>query len=126
MPTSPAQKIKSISTMFPACGNGRKRTILFGTVDSWLIWKMTGGAVPCHRLGRSLPHDALRGIPQPSVDDSILDVWGSQLYASGGCPRLQRKCSRIQAPRRVPCPSPVWPETQQAALLGRAYFDKGN
>ena len=32
--------------MFPACAErAEKGEILFGTVDSWLIWKLTGGAV---------------------------------------------------------------------------------
>ena len=38
---------------------GRRRPAL-GTVDSWLLWNLTGGAVPRHRPVQRQPHDALR------------------------------------------------------------------
>ena len=24
--------------------------LLFGTIDTWLVWKLSGGKAPCHRL----------------------------------------------------------------------------
>ena len=34
--------------------------LAFGTVDSWLLWRLTGGARPRHRSHQCLPHPALR------------------------------------------------------------------
>ena len=38
------------------CKNGE---LLFGTVDTWLIWKLTGGHKTCHRLHQCIQNDAL-------------------------------------------------------------------
>ena len=38
--------------------------LAFGTVDSWLMWKLTGGARACHRREQRLAHDAVRHPPQ--------------------------------------------------------------
>ena len=47
--------------MWRGPGRGRERgEILFGTVDSWLVWKLTGGAVHVTDVHQRLPHHALR------------------------------------------------------------------
>ena len=49
-PTSPAPSSSGCST--PTTGareRARRGELLFGTVDSWLIWKLTGGRVARHR-----------------------------------------------------------------------------
>ena len=44
--------------------NGQKRAekgeLLFGTVDSWIIWNLTGGKVHSDRLQQCLPHNAVQ------------------------------------------------------------------
>lgn len=36
----------------------QKGELLFGTVETWLIWKLTKGPYPCDRLFQCLPHHA--------------------------------------------------------------------
>ncbi len=46
MPTFPQPKIKWILDHVPgARERAQGGKILFGTVDSWLVWKLTGGKV---------------------------------------------------------------------------------
>ena len=39
--------------------------LAFGTIDSWLLWKLTGGTAPRHRREQCLTHDALQHPHQP-------------------------------------------------------------
>ena len=45
--------------------------LLFGTVDSWLIWKLTGGAVHVTDVHQRLPHHALQH-PQAALGSTDL------------------------------------------------------
>lgn len=33
--------------------------LMFGTVDTWLMWKLSGGKIPRNRLHKRIPHDAV-------------------------------------------------------------------
>ena len=92
-------KIKWILDHVPGLQErAEKGEILFGTVDSWLIWKMTGGAGPCHRLHQCLPHDALQH-PHPLLGSAYPGHSGDPgLHASGG-PQLQRNIWDCQPQR---------------------------
>ena len=39
---------------------GRAPTWRSGTIDTWLLWNLTGGEVHCHRPDQRQPHDAVR------------------------------------------------------------------
>ena len=97
--------------------------LLFGTVDSWLVWKLTGGAVhitDCTNASRTMLFDIQRlcwdehicqrlGIPMemlPQVRDS------SQIYGSTDLQGTQLPIAGVAG-------------DQQAALFGQACFAPG-
>ena len=60
-PTSPAPSSSGSSTPTRGRARGARRgELLFGTVDSYLIWRLTGGARPRHRRHQRRPDAALR------------------------------------------------------------------
>ena len=71
-PTSPATKIKWILDNVPgAREKAEAGEILFGTVDTWLVWKLTGGKVhvtDCTNASRTM----LYNIRTLDWDDTLL------------------------------------------------------
>ncbi|MHC1713748.1 MAG: FGGY family carbohydrate kinase [Solidesulfovibrio sp.] len=47
--------------------------LAFGTVDTWLLWNLTGGARPRHRCLQRQPHHAINDVPG-EWDDELLDL----------------------------------------------------
>ena len=37
----------------------KRGELLFGTVETWLIWKLTKGGGACHRLFQCIPDDVV-------------------------------------------------------------------
>ena len=116
----------------PRAGRARARAergeLAFGTVDSWLLWRLTGGARPRHRPVQRLAHALLRhpiGSPgTTSWPARSTCRWRvlPERAALGG--RLRR-----DGGRRAVCPpasrSPGIAGDQQAALFGQACFEPG-
>ncbi len=64
-PTSPAPSCAGCSTTCTARTSAAPSgELAFGTVDSWLLWKLTGGARARHRREQRLAHDAVQHPPQ--------------------------------------------------------------
>ena len=58
---SPATKIRWLLDNVPgARARAEAGELAFGTVDTWLIWKLTGGTRARHRRQQRLAHDALQ------------------------------------------------------------------
>ena len=100
--------------------------IAFGTVDSWLIWKLTGGrshATDLTNASRTL----LLNIRTRQWDDRLLRIFG---VSKKILPRLQRSGSVFGHTRKVaglPAGIPITAVMgdQQAALYGQGCFEAG-
>jgi glycerol kinase len=99
--------------------------LLFGTVDSWLIWKLTGGRVHCTDVTNA-SRTLLFNIERMEWDDALLEVLG--------VPRAMlpdvRSSSEVYAetdPEAFGAPIPISgiAGDQQAALFGQACFENG-
>ena len=98
--------------------------ILFGTVDSWLVWKLTGGKVHIT--------DATNAARTMIFDIHKLD-WDDTLLEALGIPRamLPRVCSSSEIYGHVALPGGDVPIAgiagdQQAALFGQTCFAAGD
>jgi len=98
--------------------------LAFGTIDSWLVWKLTGGA--CHVTDPSnASRTLLFNLHTGDWDDALLDALGiprallPEIVPSGGliAPATASGVSGI--------PIAAVAGDQQAALFGQACFDKG-
>ena len=97
---------------------------LFGTIDSWLVWNLTGGptAAARHRRHQRHPHAA---------DESAYARLGrrpcsiSSAFRAPACPRSCRPASRSASAREPLCGVPIAGilGDQQAALFGQACFN---
>ena len=100
--------------------------LLFGTIDSWLVWNLTGGKVHVTDItnaSRTLLYD----IHRQCWDDELLDLFGvpaSMLPEVRGCSEVY---GRIEAKHFFGRDVPICgiAGDQQAALFGQACFEPG-
>ena len=118
-------KIKWILDHVPGLRErAEKGEILFGTVDSWLIWKMTGGAVHITDYTNA-SRTMLYNIRTLCWDRHILDILDIPACM---LPEV-RNSSEIYGTVNlsgVPVPIAGVAGDQQAALFGQTCFDKGD
>lgn len=108
-----------------------KQTVLFGTMDSWVIWNLTGGtdngvhATDVTNASRTL----LMNLETLDWDDSILDLFGIPRHT---LPKIaasshSKAYGRSLATGPFECDVPIGGVLgdQQAALFGQTCFDKG-
>ena len=101
--------------------------VLFGTIDTWLIWQLTGGPQrrrACHRRNQRQPHHA---------DEPVHTGLGRR--AAGRVRRAARDAARRSSPAPTCTARPAAPLAgvpvasalgdQQAALFGQACFAPG-
>ncbi len=100
--------------------------LLFGTVDSWLVWNLTGGKVHVTDVSNA-SRTLLYNIHQQCWDEDLLELFGvpaSMLPEVRGCSEVY---GHIQAKyffgREVPICGIAG--DQQAALFGQACFEPG-
>src|SRR6187200_1840290 len=74
--------------------------LVFGTVDSWLIWKLTGGAVHATDVSNA-SRTLLLDLATLDWDDELLELFGARVPIAGAA------------------------GDQQAALFGQACFERG-
>lgn len=103
-----------------------KGNLLFGTIDTWLIWKLTGGKVHITdytNASRTLMYN----IHQLKWDDELLEIFGvpaSMLPEVRPSSEIYGKTDSIQFfGQEVPIAGTAG--DQQAALFGQACFEKG-
>ena len=75
----------------------RHGELAFGTIDSWLIWKLTGGARARDRRDERVAHDALRHPTTRAWDDELLRLFG---VPRACCRRCVRRAGVFGARRR--------------------------
>ena len=61
--------------------------ILFGTVDTWLIWRLTGGRLPPHRFQQCHPHHVIQ---HPHARIGTTNCWPFSTFPGRCCPRFAR------------------------------------
>ncbi len=121
-----ASKIRWILDHVPgAAGRARAGDLLFGNVDTWLIWKLTGGAVHAtdpSNASRTMLMDLASGQWDPELL-SLFDIPRSML------PRIVASSQVIgsTAAGHLGAPIPIAgiAGDQQAALVGQACFRPG-
>ena len=118
-------KIKWILDHVPGLRERAKRgEILFGTVDSWLVWKMTGGAVHITDFTNA-SRTMLYNIRDLCWDENILamlDIPACML------PEVRNSSEIYGTINLSGCDVPIAgiAGDQQAALFGQCCFDKGD
>lgn len=99
--------------------------LLFGTIDSWLLWKLTGGKVhvtDATNASRTLLYNLRTG----SWDDELLQLLGvprSMLPEVKSCSEIYGHVERNLYPAGAPIAGIAG--DQQAALFGQACFTPG-
>ncbi len=103
--------------------------IAFGTVDSWLAWRLSGGQAARHRRQQRLAHAAVRPAHAATSATSCAQLFRvpARAAAAGWCPH------RDSWPHRTACPgladgTPLAgiAGDQQAALFGQGCFTPGD
>ena len=122
-----ATKIEWILKNVPgAMAKAKKGHLLFGTTDSWVLWKLTGGkihATDCTNASRTM----LFNIDKLKWDSSILKKFSipegmlPEVKPSSGIFGKSVKTGRL--PAGIPISGIAG--DQQAALFGQACFEKG-
>jgi glycerol kinase len=99
--------------------------LLFGTVDTWLIWKLTDGAVHATDVSNA-SRTMLMNLATGDWDDELLDVFG---VPRAMLPRIVPSSfvAGVTAARHFGAEIPIAgiAGDQQAALFGQACFEAG-
>ncbi len=99
--------------------------LLFGTVDTWLIWKMTKGKIHCTDYSNA-SRTMMFNIKTLQWDDDILDILG---IPRSMLPEVRPSCEIYGATDPDIFGGPITISgiagDQQAALFGQACFQKG-
>jgi glycerol kinase len=102
-----------------------KGRLLFGTVDSWLLWKLTGGKVHATDVSNA-SRTMLFNIHTFRWDEELLDRMG---IPEETLPKVNPSCGLfgMTDPTEFGCSVPISGVAgdQQAALFGQACFEKG-
>ena len=123
-PTSPARKSSGFWTMWRVPGRGGRGEILFGTVDTWLLWKLTGGR-------STSPTTPTPPAPCSTTSTSWIGTkkcWTPWTSPAPCCPRYAPPAKFTATPRfrARGCPIAGIAGDQQAALFGQTCFQPGD
>ena len=108
-------------------GNGsgpRRGEILFGTVDSWLIWKLTGGKAHVTDYTNA-SRTMLYNIHTLDWDDRLLEALDIPRCMLPQVMRLQRDLRLHHHPGRRACPSRASPATSRRPCSASAALRRG-
>jgi len=111
--------------LLTAGGVEANQHLAFGTIDSWLIWKLTGGAHLTDTTNAS--RTMLFDIDQLAWSDDLCQLFGVPATA---LPEVRPSCGRFGvtgADLPIPAGIPISgiAGDQQAALFGQACFEQG-
>ncbi len=99
--------------------------LLFGTIDTWLIWKLTGGRVHCTDVTNA-SRTLLFNIERMDWDDTLLEVLG---VPRAMLPQVRSSSEVYAETDPAPFGAPIAiagiAGDQQAALFGQACFASG-
>nr|MBA2461226.1 glycerol kinase GlpK [Actinomycetota bacterium] len=104
------------------CNTGSAGDLAFGTVDSWLVWKLTGGAhlTDVTNASRTMLFD----IGSLEWDDELLSLFG---VPRSVLPDVVSSCGELAEAELLGARLPIAgiAGDQQAALFGQACFEPG-
>ncbi len=106
-------------------GRAENGEVLFGTVDSWLVWNLTGGKVHATDITNA-SRTLLCNIHEGSWDDellAILDIPRAMLPEIRSCSEVYGKVDQDLPLKGIPIAGIAG--DQQAALFGQACFRPG-
>lgn len=115
--------LENVPSVGVAARTGR---LCFGTVDSWLIWKLTGGAVHATDVSNA-SRTLVYNIHTLQWDKDLMDVFGvdasslPEVRASAG--EFGKTAGSCLFPAGIPVTGVAG--DQQSALFGQACFDPG-
>lgn len=120
-----ATKIKWLYDSVPEVKQASdKENLLFGTIDSWLIWKLTDGKK--HLTDHTnASRTMLYNINKKSWDSELLDYFG---IPESILPKIQNSASNFGVSTALKAEIPITGVAgdQQAALFGQQCFTKGD
>jgi glycerol kinase len=124
-PTFTASKLKWLSCHRPRIAEGlRNGDLLFGTVDTWLIWKLTGGAVYATEPGNA-SRTMLFDIDRITWDRELQSIFSLDIACLPEC-RLSNARFGETDPSVFGAPIPITGVMgdQQASLFGHGCYDE--
>jgi glycerol kinase len=121
-----ASKIRWILDHIPgALEMANRGEIAFGTVDSWLVWKLTGGAVHITDVTNAA-RTMLFNIHTEEWDEELLSIWKiPREILPKVCSSSEVYAEATTAFASTPIPISGIAGDQQAALFGQACFKSG-
>ena len=122
IPISPPARSPGCSTTSTARARRREAgRLAFGTIDSFLLWRLTGGKRSCDRRHQCRAHAAARHRQRPMGRGSVPAVRRADVAAAAGA-RLRRRFRHHRAGpvRRRRSASSAWPATSRRRPSGRA------
>ena len=118
-----ATKIRWILDHYPDLN---PETLLFGTVDSWLLWKLTGGRVHATDFTNA-SRTLLYNIREKRWDDELLDIFAIPKSILPEVRNSMDDFDRVTALEELDgVPIAAVAGDQQAALFGQCCFETGS
>ncbi|MFZ5517329.1 MAG: glycerol kinase GlpK [Candidatus Zhuqueibacterota bacterium] len=103
----------------------RPGNLLFGTIDTWLVWKLTDGAVHATDYTNA-SRTLIFNITEKKWDDELCDLLR---IPTSILPQVRKSCDDYGSVQTIPAlagvPISGVAGDQQAALFGQACFDRG-
>ena len=125
-PTFTAIKLMWVMENAPSVKEGlRSGALAFGTVDTWLIWKLSGGSVYATEPGNA-SRTMLFDLAELTWSRELLDLVGLSLSALPECHRSSNRFG-MTSPELFGSGVPITAALgdQQASLFGHGCFEKG-
>jgi glycerol kinase len=123
-----ASKLEWLLDNVPDCrARAERGDLCFGTIDSWILWKLTGGAVHATEFTNA-SRTMLFNIDERCWDADLLDIFSiprsvlPEVQTSSGTFGITAACGKL--PAGIPVAGIAG--DQQAALFGQACFTPGS
>jgi glycerol kinase len=125
MPISPPPRCAGSSTTWRARSSAERGELLFGTIDSWLVWNLSGGQAHVTDYSNAA-RTLLFNIHTLDWDDDLLALLDIRARCCRRC-AIPARCMRTRPQFFFDHPIPIAgiAGDQQAALFGQACFQPG-
>ena len=125
LPLDPYFSATKIRWILEHCSIGNPQNLLFGTVDSWLLWKLTGGEVHATDYTNA-SRTLLYNIKEKKWDDDLLKVFGVPRSLLPDVKNPMDDFGSVRTIRGLDgAPIRAVAGDQQSALFGQCCFTKG-
>ena len=125
LPLDPYFSATKIRWILEHCSIGNPQNLLFGTVDSWLLWKLTGGEVHATDYTNA-SRTLLYNIKEKKWDDDLLKVFGVPRSLLPDVKNPMDDFGSVRTIRGLDgVPIRAVAGDQQSALFGQCCFTQG-